>query len=227
MLEIGYSRCNADHCCYVKKFGNSFIILLLYVDDMLIAGSDVKEIERLKDQLSKRFDMKDLGEARQILGMKITRDRNAGSDHDKRRSTTGYVFTYGGTAVSWISKLQKIVTLSTTEAEYVAVTEAAKELVWLQNFLNELGRPQEDLALYSDSQSAIHLAKNPAFHSRTKHIEVKYHFIRQLLEKKMLQLKKRAMASPWREARRGGALSPQTLEARRGSKRRRLGCSAT
>ncbi|CAA0823451.1 cysteine-rich RLK (RECEPTOR-like protein kinase) 8 [Striga hermonthica] len=114
----------------------------------------------------------------------------AGSDLDKRRSTTGYVFTYGGTAVSWISKLQKIVTLSTTEAEYVAVTEAAKELVWLQNFLNELGRPQEDVALYSDSQSAIHLAKNPAFHSRTKHIEVKYHFIRQLLEKKVLQLKK-------------------------------------
>ncbi|CAA0838989.1 cysteine-rich RLK (RECEPTOR-like protein kinase) 8 [Striga hermonthica] len=112
------------------------------------------------------------------------------SDLDKRRSTTGYVFTYGGTAVSWISKLQKIVTLSTTEAEYVAVTEATKELVWLQNFLNELGRPQEDVTLYSDSQSAIHLAKNPAFHSRIKHIEVKYHFIRQLLEKKVLQLKK-------------------------------------
>ncbi|CAA0829662.1 cysteine-rich RLK (RECEPTOR-like protein kinase) 8 [Striga hermonthica] len=71
----------------------------------------------------------------------------AGSDLDKRRSTTGYVFTYGGTTVSWISKLQKIVTLSTTEAKYVAVTEAAKELVWLQNFLNELGRPQEDVAL--------------------------------------------------------------------------------
>ncbi|CAA0807701.1 Pentatricopeptide repeat-containing protein -chloroplastic [Striga hermonthica] len=120
----------------------------------------------------------------------ITGNVDKGSDLEKRRSTTGYVFTYGGTAVSWISKLQKIVTLSTTEAEYVAVTEAAKELVWLQNFLNELGRPQEDVALYSDSQSAIHLAKNPAFHSRTKHIEVKYHFIRQLLEKKVLQLKK-------------------------------------
>nr|KYP32301.1 Retrovirus-related Pol polyprotein from transposon TNT 1-94 [Cajanus cajan] len=78
MLEIGYSRCSADHCCYVKRFGDSFIILLLYVDDMLIAGSNVMEINRLKDQLSRRFDMKDLGEARQILGMKITRDRNTG-----------------------------------------------------------------------------------------------------------------------------------------------------
>ncbi|KAL2226511.1 UNVERIFIED_CONTAM: Retrovirus-related Pol polyprotein from transposon TNT 1-94 [Sesamum indicum] len=311
MLEIGFSRCNADHCCYVKRFDEFFIILLLYVDDMLIAGSNVKEINRLKDQLSRKFDMKDLGEARQILGMKITRDKGtgklwlsqsdyiekvlcrfkmentkpvgtplgnqfklsnsdppqtdserakmrvtpyasaigslmyamictrsdiahvvgvvsrfmnnprvmhweavkwilrylrgtkdralvfgkgkltlfgfvdvdfAGSDYDRRRSTTGYVFTYGGTAVSWVSKLQKVVTLSTTEAEYVAVTEAAKELIWLQHFL--------DVILHSDSQSAIHLAKNPAFRSRTKHIEIKYHFIRQLLEKKALQLEK-------------------------------------
>ncbi|KAL2243396.1 UNVERIFIED_CONTAM: Retrovirus-related Pol polyprotein from transposon TNT 1-94 [Sesamum indicum] len=114
----------------------------------------------------------------------------AGSDYDRRMSTTGYVFTYGGTAVSWVSKLQKVVTLSTTEAEYVAVTEAAKELIWLQHFLGELGKPQADVILHSDSQSAIHLAKNPAFHSRTKHIEIKYHFIRQLLEKKALQLEK-------------------------------------
>ncbi|KAL2250008.1 UNVERIFIED_CONTAM: Retrovirus-related Pol polyprotein from transposon TNT 1-94 [Sesamum indicum] len=114
----------------------------------------------------------------------------AGSDCDKRRSTTGYVFTYGGTAVSWVSKLQKVVTLSTTEAEYVAVTEAAKELIWLQHFLGELGKPQADVILHSDSQSAIHLAKNPAFHSGTKHIEIKYHFIRQLMEKKALQLEK-------------------------------------
>ena len=89
-----------------------------------------------------------------------------------------------------MSKLQKIVALSTTEAEYVAVTEAANELVWLKGFLKELKRNQTDGILYSDSQSAIHLAKNPAFHSRTKHIEVKYHFIRSLLEKKALWLEK-------------------------------------
>ncbi|KAL2246156.1 UNVERIFIED_CONTAM: Retrovirus-related Pol polyprotein from transposon TNT 1-94 [Sesamum indicum] len=76
------------------------------------------------------------------------------------------------------------------EAEYVAVTQAAKELIWLQHFLYELGKPQADVVHHSDSQSAIHLAKNPAFHSWTKHIENKYHFIRQLLEKKALQLEK-------------------------------------
>ncbi|KAE8710199.1 dr1-associated corepressor-like isoform X1 [Hibiscus syriacus] len=66
-----------------------------------------------------------------------------------RRSTTGYVYTLGGTAVSWVSQLQKIVALSTTEAEYVVVTEANKEMVWLQSFLEELGKKQENNVLWS------------------------------------------------------------------------------
>jgi ATP-binding cassette subfamily B (MDR/TAP) protein 1 len=70
---------------------------------------------------------------------------------DHRRSTTGYVFTLGSTAISWVSQLQKIVTISTTEAEYVAVTEASKELIWLQGLLTELGFEQEMNVLHSDN----------------------------------------------------------------------------
>ena len=81
-------------------------------------------------------------------------------------------------------------TLSTTEAEYVAVSEAGKEMVWLNGLLEELGKEKEICALYSDSQSAIHLAKNPAFHSRTKHIPMRYHYIRDLVEDEVLQLLK-------------------------------------
>ena len=66
MLDTGYVRCNAVHCCYFKRFGETFIILLLYVDDMLIAGADMGEILRLKKRLSQEFEMKDLGAARQI-----------------------------------------------------------------------------------------------------------------------------------------------------------------
>ncbi|KAL5825663.1 hypothetical protein ACOSQ3_021726 [Xanthoceras sorbifolium] len=318
MSSSGFTRCQADHCCYIKRFDNSFIILLLYVDDMLIAGSDMQEIMNLKRELSKQFAMKDLGAAKQILGMRIKRDtksgtlllsqaeyikkvlsrfnmqdakpvstplgihfrlskeqspkteeerthmakvpyasaigslmyamvctrpdiaqavgavsrymNNPGKIHweavkwilrylrgttnktlcfkggdttltgyvdadlagnvDIRKSTTGYVYTLGGTAVSWVSQLQKIVALSTTEAEYVAVTEASKEMVWLQSCLEELGKKQEDNVLYCDSQSAIHLAKNPSFHSRTKHIQLRYHFIRSLLEDGILKLEK-------------------------------------
>ena len=64
-------------------------------------------------------------------------------DRDNRRSTTGYVFTVGGTTVSWVSKIQSVVALSTTEAEYVAATEASKEMIWLQRFMDELGKKHD------------------------------------------------------------------------------------
>jgi ATP-binding cassette subfamily B (MDR/TAP) protein 1 len=318
MMRNGYTRCVMDHCCYVKHFKGSYIILLLYVDDMLIAGSNMVEINKLKRQMSEEFEMKDLGEAKQILGMSISRDRsdgnlklsqekyigkilnkfslqdakvrstplgshfkltreqspktdkdmeemtkvpyasavgslmyamvctrpdiahavgvvsrfmsNPGREHweavkwlfrylkgtskvalhfkkndvilegfsdadlggclDTRKSTTGYIFTLGGTAVSWMSRLQKSVALSTTEAEYMAISEAGKEMIWLKSFLEELGKKQADSSLYSDSQSAIHLAKNPVFHARTKHIQLRYHFIRGLMSDGTLSLKK-------------------------------------
>ena len=68
------------------------------------------------------------------------------------------------------SNLQKIVTFSTTEAEYVVATEAGKEMIWLHDFLDELGKKQEMCILHSDSHSAIFLAKNSIFHSKAKHI---------------------------------------------------------
>ncbi|KAL9274475.1 Retrovirus-related Pol polyprotein from transposon TNT 1-94-like protein, partial [Drosera capensis] len=253
MSRSGYKKSDLDPCCYWRHFGSSYIILLLYIDDMLVAGSDVEEINRLKKQLSEEFEMKDLGASKQILGMSISRNRSEGSlilsqekyigkvlerfsmhdakatctplgahfnltkkqspktDKDKaemarvpytsavgsliyamvctrpdiahagscliqgvisrfmsnpgrkhweavkwllrylkgtsktslrfsknnvvlegysdadlggcsdtRKSTTGFVFTVGGTAVSWMSRLQKSVALSTTEAEYMA-----------------------------------------------------------------------------------------------------------
>ncbi|GJZ80925.1 retrovirus-related pol polyprotein from transposon TNT 1-94 [Tanacetum coccineum] len=306
--RVGYKRCAMDHCCYLKKVGSSSIILLLYVDDMLVAGSDMEEIE---------FEMKDLGLAKQILGMSIIRDRtkgtlrlsqeiyiwkvlekfnmkdaearcqllgdhfklskqapktkasrrrmakvpyasavgsvmyimvctrpdiahavgvvsrfmsNPGREHweavkwllrylkgtskatlcfsrkevvlegffysdyggclDSGKSTTGYVFTVGGTSVSWMSRIQKCVAMSTTEAEYMAIAEAGKELVWLKNFLEELDRAQTECVLFCDNQSAIHLAKNPVFHGRTKHIKIRYHYIRELVSEGTLSLKK-------------------------------------
>ena len=91
-------------------------------------------------------------------------------DRDNRRSTTGYVFTVGGTTVSWVSKLQSVVALSTKKVEYVAATMASKAMIWLQSFLDELGKKWEFGRLYSDNQSAIHLVKNSTFHSKTKHI---------------------------------------------------------
>ncbi|CAL5439703.1 unnamed protein product [Camellia sinensis] len=319
MVGHEYKRTVADQCVYVRTFpGGNFIILLLYVDDMLIVGQDATTIRSLKKELLQSFDMKDLGPAQQILGMNIVRDRkakklwlsqekyverviekfnmkdakpvstplanhfklsknscpsstkerqemeaipyssavgslmyamvstrpdiahavgvvsrflsNPGKEHweavkwilrylkgtakmclcfrdakpvlegytdsdmagdlDGRKSTSGLLFTFAGGAVSWQSKLQKCVALSTTEAEYIAAAEAGKEMLWLKRFLQELGLKQEKFTVHCDSQSAIDLSKNSMYHSRTKHIDVRYHWIREVMDKQLLELTK-------------------------------------
>ena len=79
MCRTGFKRCETDHYYYVKFFDNSYIILLQYIDDMLITGASIEEINNLKKQLSKQFGMKDLGAAKQILSMRITRDKSNGT----------------------------------------------------------------------------------------------------------------------------------------------------
>jgi hypothetical protein len=111
-------------------------------------------------------------------------------DKDKRRSTTRYVFTVGGTILSWISKLQKVVSLSTTEVEYFVATKASKEMILLQRFMEELGKNQENNRLYCDNESVINLENNSSFHSNTKNIHLRYHFIRSILEDGNLKLEK-------------------------------------
>ena len=85
-------------------------------------------------------------------------DADFAGDIDSRKSIIGFVFTLDGTAISWASNLKKIITLSATEAEYVAATKARKEMIWLHGFLDELGKKQEMGILHSDNQSAIFLA---------------------------------------------------------------------
>eukprot|EP00253_Pinus_taeda_P036535 PITA_36535 len=111
-------------------------------------------------------------------------------DLDQRRSTSGYVFNLFGGAVSWMSKKQFVVALSTIEAEYMAATHASKEAVWLQRFCSSMGLVQGAIRIDYDSQSAIFLAKNPAYHSKTKYIDVQYHFVRDMIEDKKVLLVK-------------------------------------
>ena len=324
MDEQKFTRSHFDHCVYFRKLSDgSFIYLLLYVDDMLIAANSIGEIDKLKTRLNKEFEMKDLGDAKKILGMEITRDRDQGvvylsqrhylkkvlrrfgmddntkpvstplaphfklsaalspsneeeekcmvhvpyasvvgslmyamvctrpdishavsmvsrymhnpgkkhweaakwilryikgtvnlglkfernrknverflvgytdsdfaGDLDNRRSTTGYVFTMASGPVSWRSTLQSTVALSTTEAEYMAIAEAMKEAIWSHGLVVDLGVNQEKVEVHSDSQSAIHLAKNQVHHARTKHIDVRYHFVRDVVNEGVIIIHK-------------------------------------
>ncbi|KAK4395154.1 Retrovirus-related Pol polyprotein from transposon TNT 1-94 [Sesamum angolense] len=320
MKSLKFKRSAYDPCLYFKYESEIPVFLVLYVDDMLIASPSLTLIENLQKNLCKTFEMKDLGNAKKILGMTIDRNRktstiflnqssyvanvlekfsmknakatavplvahfqlckeqspkneteteqmknipysnaigsvmylmvstrpdiayavsclsrymsNAGlphwealkwllrylngsvsagikfskdadgvslvgyvdsnyaNDRDSRRSTTSYVFTLCGACISWKSQLQNIVALSTTEAEYIATTEAFKEAIWLKGILTEIGFLNKKVTIFSDSESSIQLCKNPVFHDRTKHIDVKYHFIRDIVGKEIINLEK-------------------------------------
>ncbi|KAL2239854.1 UNVERIFIED_CONTAM: Retrovirus-related Pol polyprotein from transposon TNT 1-94 [Sesamum indicum] len=320
MLSLKFKRSDYDHCLYFKFSDEVPIFLVLYVDDMLITSPCIKLIESLQKDLSKNFEMKNLGDAKKILGMDIHRNRkrffillnqksyihsvlkrffmenskptsvllaahfqlskdqcpkttfekdkmskvpysnvigsimflmvctrpdiayaisclsrymsnpgpphwealkwllrylrgtdniginfskfsdsvdligyvdsNYANERDSRKSTTSYIFTLCGSCISWKSQLQHIVALSTTEAEYIATTEAFKEAIWLEGLVKEIGFLKKRLTVFSDSQSSIQLCKNPIFHDRTKHIDVRFHFIRDIVSKDIIKLEK-------------------------------------
>ena len=124
------------------------------------------------------------GSTAELIGFS---DADYAGDIEMRRSSTGYVFCLANGAVTWSSQRQRLVTLSTTEAEYVAASAAAREVVWIRRLLSDIGCPcDKETTLYVDNQSAIQLVRNPVFHKRTKHIDVHFHFIREKLNEKEL-----------------------------------------
>jgi hypothetical protein len=112
-----------------------------------------------------------------------------GSMNEDRRAVSGYAFLIDGGAVSWSSKRQEIVSLSTTESEYVAAMHGGKEALWLRSLISEVfGSIKEPTTLFSDNQAAISLTRDHQYHARTKHIDVRYHWIRWVVEQGVLKL---------------------------------------
>jgi hypothetical protein len=110
-------------------------------------------------------------------------DSDHAGDIDTRRSTSGVLYFLGKNVITWQSQKQKVVALSSCEAEYIAETAAACQDVWLSRLLSELKGKEEGAArIFIDSQSAIQLSKNPVFHDHSKHIDTRYHFIRECIE---------------------------------------------
>ena len=109
-------------------------------------------------------------------------DADWGSDKDTRRSTTGYVFRFGGAAISWSSKMQPTIAISTAEAGYMAACTATQEAVHLRLLLTELGMPPECTVIFEDNQPCIHIATNAVTSTRSKHIDIRFHFVRERIQ---------------------------------------------
>ena len=115
-------------------------------------------------------------------------DADWGGDRDTRKSTTGYVFFIGNGCVSWQTKKQPTTALSTTEAEYLSLSTASQEMLWLRQLLEELGYSQKTTTIQQDNTGCIQLSENNKHHQRTKHIDIRHHFIKDLVLNDVLKL---------------------------------------
>jgi hypothetical protein len=116
-------------------------------------------------------------------------DNDYAGDLEDRKSTSGLLFMLSSRAVSWSSKKQPVVTLSTTEAEFIAAAFCACQVVWLRRMLEKLDHASAGTTIiYCDNNSTIKLSKNPVMHGRSKHIDVRFHFLRELTQDEVVTL---------------------------------------
>lgn len=147
-----------------------------------------RAVKRILKYINKTFNHGIFYSSNQTLNLDAYSDANFAGDIDTRRSTSGFVCLYNG-PISWCSELQKCVSLSTAESEYIAGASCVRELVWLKNIFCEiLGDSKFKINLFMDNESAIRLTKNPEFHKRSKHIDIKYHFIREKFSENLFKI---------------------------------------
>nr|GEV25417.1 hypothetical protein [Tanacetum cinerariifolium] len=173
-------------------------------------GKSKAEIGSTKSLPKKQFGMKDLGKAKKVLDNEKSIKMSLGGNFKlsmkdfsvrdyvvERTSKVLYTNTVGiliylmvctRPDIAYAATLQHVVALSTIEAEYMALTEAMNEVIWLRGLLEELGVELNTVAINCENQDAIHLSWNHVFHKKTKHINVRYHFIREVLEAKMVKV---------------------------------------
>ncbi|KAL8089474.1 hypothetical protein AgCh_039081 [Apium graveolens] len=272
LAERVNGRCAYEQAVYTKHTGSEIMVIGVYVDDLLVTGTNVDSIRKFKKQMESRFDMSDLGKLSYYLGMEVkqgdgyihlkqasyalkllnkaqfnkgrqrylvhtrpdlaysvgvvsrfmerptvqhqnavkhillyvkgtmdlglvyTADENNNviigySDSDlarnveDRKSTGGMVFYLNNNLITWNSRKQRCVALSSREAEFMAATAASCQAIWLRKLLSQItGFKIPPVKLCIDNKSAIYLAKNPVFHGRSKHIDIRIHFIRECVE---------------------------------------------
>ena len=122
-------------------------------------------------------------------GLCACTDSDWGSDPNSRRSQTGFFLKLANGIFTWTSKAQKTVALSSTEAEYMALSDCSRQVAWIRTLLSEIGYDLEPIPIYRDNQGSIFIASNPVTEKRSKHIDIRYHYIRKVIEDGIVEVR--------------------------------------
>ncbi|KAH9650013.1 hypothetical protein KPL70_026197 [Citrus sinensis] len=228
IMSFGYNKLSSDHCAYYKRFeDNDFIILLLYVDNMLVAGPNKDRIQELKAQLAREFEMKDLGPTNKILRMQIHRDRNnrkiwlSQKNYLKKilrrfimqdlgslmfamictrpditqavGAVSRYMTNPGGEHWIAVKRILKYIRGTSDIALCYRGSEFTVRSYVDLDFAGDIDKRKSTIGYMftlAGAASALHIVRNPAFHSRRKHIRVQYHIVREVVEDGNVDLQK-------------------------------------
>nr|GFA88155.1 ribonuclease H-like domain, reverse transcriptase, RNA-dependent DNA polymerase [Tanacetum cinerariifolium] len=215
--SLYFKKCALEQAIYTKTSKDSTLLIGVYVDDLIITGTPKKEIYKFKAQMEEKFKIRFMQKPREQhmkairqvqryvkgtkdygitykhnRGNKIHRfsDSSNGVNTQEGKGTTGIIFYYGESPISRSTQKQATVALSSCESEFIAVTTTATQALWLKRRLSKLTHSEEEkVTIRVDNKSTITLMKNPVFHERSKHIDTKYHFIRECIEREDIQVK--------------------------------------
>eukprot|EP00253_Pinus_taeda_P013724 PITA_13724 len=207
-MKLGFIRSEADPELYFKVEDDKPLILVLYVDDLFLTGADslIHKFNTLSQHMVEPHHIHWIG-AKNLLrylrgtityGLRYTAkdvrlfgytDVDWAGNVEDHKSTSECCFSLGTASISWMSRKQKSVALSTAEAKYITASMASCEVVWLRKLFSELfGFTLDTTVILCDNQSGIHLSKNPIFHDCSKHIDIKYHYIQDMVQRGAIRL---------------------------------------
>ncbi|GJV96382.1 ribonuclease H-like domain-containing protein [Tanacetum coccineum] len=205
LLENRFQRGQIDKTLFIKRDQGDILIVQVYVDDIIFGSTKKKLCTEFEKMMHKKFQMSSMGELTFFLGLQV-KQKEDGIFISQDKYVTEILKKFGFSDVKTAStpmeihkpllkdadgkdcKKQTVVANSTTKAEYVAASSCCGQVLWIQNQLLDYGYKFMHIKIYIDNESTICIVKNPVFHSKTKHIEIRHYFIRDSNEKKLIQM---------------------------------------
>nr|GEY88126.1 hypothetical protein [Tanacetum cinerariifolium] len=203
LISQEFSKGLVDPTLFIHRNSNNLLLVQIYVDDIIFAASTPelgyshdREIHLDKDKEGKAVDPSHcrgmIGTLLYLSDSSIALTAFADADHtgcqDTHRSTSGSLRFFGDRLISWSSKRQKSAAISSTKAEYIALSGCCTQILWMRAQLTDFGLGFNKIPMYCDNKSAIALCCNNVQHSRSKHIDIRYHFIKEHVENGVIKL---------------------------------------